>query len=125
MMGLICYMPKKHLAYERFKNVVESLAPELEIDMFDNFNLLLKRLCQPFRNSKIFVLVATDEDELNKMVTLKEHLLDVPIVLILPNGDVGTVEKGYSLYPRFISYVESDFGDVAAVLKKMVQRYAA
>ena len=124
-MGLICYMAKNHPANRQFLEVLEGLRAETHVELYNGFDSLAKRFSRPFRKANIFVLVAADRLELKKIVSLRTYLLDMPVVLILPDGEKNTFKEGHSLYPRFISYLESSFDDVAAVLKKMIQRYAA
>ena len=124
-MGLICYMAEHHPAYTQFQEVVEALRSETAVEMYTSFSSLSKRFSRPFRHSNIFVLVAADRKELQKILSLRVYLLDMPVVLILPDGEKDTFKQGHSLYPRFISYLENNFDDVTAVLEKMIQRYAA
>jgi len=44
------------------------------------------------------------------------------IILILPDEDNETITMGHTLFPRFSTYADSDFKDVAAVLKKMIRQ---
>ena len=124
-MGLICYMAEKHSAYRQFVNALEDLRTEAAIEMHTSFDSLSKRFSTPFRKANIFVLVAADRKELEKIVALRPYLLDMPVVLILPDWEKSTFKEGHALYPRFVTYLESNFDDVTAVLKKMIQRYAA
>jgi len=124
MMGLICYMLKEHASYEQFRFVMENLSPEMDMEMYGRLEMFSERLCQPFRNQKIFVLATADRHELSRLVFLREFLLNVPIVLILPDDDKITIEKGYSICPRFIGYLSEKFEDVEAVLTKMIELYA-
>jgi hypothetical protein len=40
--------------------------------------------------------------------------------LILPDADPQTIARGHNLRPRYLSNIQSDFQDVAAVLRKML-----
>ena len=51
---------------------------------------------------------------------IKDFLIDVRIILILPDREHLTVIKGHTLSPSYTSYVDSNTTDVAAVLNKMI-----
>jgi hypothetical protein len=40
--------------------------------------------------------------------------------LVLPNHDRLTVSRGHSLGPRFMTYADTSFDEICAVLKKMI-----
>jgi hypothetical protein len=42
-------------------------------------------------------------------------------IVILPDSNPDTVAKGHILRPRFLSYCDGDFQDVAAVLSRMIE----
>jgi len=51
---------------------------------------------------------------------LSDWLWDTRIILILPDRDRETITNGLKLRPRFFTYADEDFGEVAAVLAKML-----
>ncbi len=65
---------------------------------------------------------SADNDELTELESIRHYLEDKRTILILPNIDKATVTSGISFYPNYISYIDSDFYDVLAVLKKMVTK---
>lgn len=70
----------------------------------------------------ILVLLLKDNNEICRAILRKELLHDIRIILILPDRSDETISAGYKLHPRFISYADSDFKDVAAVLKRMISK---
>ncbi len=48
---------------------------------------------------------------------------DISIIYCAPcqDGEKDTVTNGHKLYPRFISYADGNFKDVASVLGKMLE----
>ena len=50
------------------------------------------------------------------MINLQETSANVFLILILPCIDDGIIAKGHRLKPRFFSYADSEFDDVADVL---------
>ena len=59
-------------------------------------------------------------EQLRDVLSIR-HLFDnIKIVLILPDRKNETIVIGHKLRPRFLSYTDGDFKDIAAVLKKML-----
>ncbi len=54
------------------------------------------------------------------MYSMKDLIGDIRIILILPDTEGDTISLGHKLYPRFASYADGNFKDVAAVLEKML-----
>ena len=65
--------------------------------------------------------LATTKEELSGILSVRELLVDVRIILVLPDQDKDSIKKGHTMWPRFLTYASSDFSDAAAVLRKMIQ----
>ena len=68
------------------------------------------------------VLLAASKGQLSELLSLRELLNDVRIILILPDRGRETISQGHLLRPRFLSYADGDLTDVIAVLSKMLER---
>lgn len=55
-----------------------------------------------------------------ELIEYREWLGDRRLILVLPDDDIETISQGHALRPRFVTYVESDFIDISAVLGKML-----
>ena len=53
------------------------------------------------------------------MISLSNLLLDLKIVLILPDRDREIILWGHKLYPRFLTNIEDDFESLKLVIEKM------
>jgi hypothetical protein len=67
----------------------------------------------------VAILMADSRRQLLEILSLNDLLENVRIILVLPDHVRDTVSKGLQLRPRFVEYMDSNFGDVAAVLNKM------
>ena len=81
---------------------------------------LVNRLRHPKKDLTIAVLLADSQKELENILSVKDFFSDVRIILILPDRNKNTIIKGHTLFPRFLTYVDSDFNWVTAVLEKML-----
>jgi len=84
-------------------------------------NQLIKQLQDPTRRPSVLVLCANNFAELEKILSLIHWLEDLRIILVLPDSQTQTVTIGHRLRPRFVSFMDGDFSDVAAVLGKMIK----
>ncbi len=109
-------------AGKRLKQEVETVFPRTHIESYRTIECLSKRLRRFSDNPFITVILAASRKELTDIYLINDLLNNIPIILILPDRGRDTVSKGYKLYPRFVSYIDSSFKDVAAVLGKMVER---
>ena len=99
--------------------------PGLRIKKYIEISMLIERLRRPGLGDGLIVIIAADRRTLDNVVSFGSFLLGRRVILILPDHDPATVAKGHSIGPRFISYADGDFGDVTAVVGKMIGRYVA
>jgi hypothetical protein len=65
--------------------------------------------------------LAANKEDLLYLVANKELIWNLRVILILPDREEDTVTKGHLLRPRFLTYADGNFLDVATVLGKMLQ----
>jgi len=66
------------------------------------------------------VILAPGRKILLELQDLDQMLERLRVILILPDADPQTIARGHNLRPRYLSNIQSDFQDVAAVLRKML-----
>lgn len=107
-------------AAERIQRIIEGQLPGDQIEIHHNIDSLTSRLCQPRYDLTAIVLLTSNCKDLLDLLSIRDMFDDIPIILILPDRERDTISKGHKLYPRFISYMDGDFSDVASVLAKML-----
>ena len=117
---ILYYAKPRNEAGVRLRKAVEEAAGKEGIETCVTIQELFRRLCRPRMGIAATVLFAVDKGELFQFMMLGDMLHEVPLIFILPDNEEETVSLGHSLYPRLISYGNSDFADVAAVLKRKV-----
>ncbi|MBU0988089.1 MAG: hypothetical protein KKH68_12650 [Proteobacteria bacterium] len=100
---------------------VESAANGKRIETVTNFENLSKRLKRLSYTIAAAVLFASSSETLSGILLLKEFFEDIRVILILPDRMPETISKGHLLRPRFLTYADSDFEEVRAVLTKMLK----
>ncbi len=122
---MIFYMPAYDEKGEELLNrMLAELAPR-RIEIYRSFQNLRQRIQRPFPDVKVAVLFCMTQADLQEIFTLSECLQDFKIILVLPDDDTETIIKAHNLRPRYLSWMDHDFFDMVAVLKRMVDFYDA
>ena len=124
-MRLLLYAPASEGVGERLQGMIEGLVPKNTMEVCRSIESLSRRLRQPADDLSIAaVLLAARSEDLLGLLSIRDLLRDVRIILILPDREANTIAQGHTLRPRFLSYTDSDFTDVLAVLGKCLESYA-
>ena len=111
---------KDEVLSKRLQKVIERTVSQKGLEIFQTYKDFSKRIQRLPRKIEVAVLLAQSSDQLLELVSLKDYLEDIRIILILPNMERETISKGHLLRPRFVDYVDGDFSNVGAVLEKMI-----
>ena len=120
-MALIYYTQNNNGIGERLQKAINAAVPEELTEVYRSLESLSQRLYQLTYKLKIAVLLAASREELLGILSIRDLLDDIRIILILPDREKKTVSEGLRLYPRFFTYVDSNFNDVTGVLEKMMK----
>ena len=110
---------------KRLRRVVEALVSEEDIEIYQSLHSLSDRLRQPRGNLAVVVLLAARKQSLTDLLHIGDLLSDLRIILILPDREDDTIAKGHTLRPRFLTCVDGDFSDVAAVMSHILKKIRA
>ena len=120
--NIIVYSKAMNGIGSKLQEVVTSILPGSYVDTYHTISGLSERLHRPPLNFPIVILLAMNREDLDNIVAIQNLLFDYRIVLILPDREEDTMALGHTLRPRFVSYRDSSFKDVGAVLNKMINR---
>ena len=122
-MEVIFYAKAENKAGKKLQGIVEDVLPKNGIKVFRDIESLSDGIDWPnmTNGQAIAVMVAVNRDELESFYSIRDQLYDLRIILVLPDIESDTIAQGHSLRPRFITYADSDFMEVGAVLKKMME----
>ena len=106
---------------ERLQRLLEAVSPGQKSEIIRTISDLSGRFLQPLRcHPNVVILVSKSKEELSELISIRDLLDDLRIILVLPDRERDTVSKGHILRPRFLSYIDSDFIEIAAVLNKIL-----
>ena len=118
-MQLLFYSSGDGQNEKRLEAAVHKVIPESKIELFKRLDDLRERLRRPVEPDSIAVLSALNREELQQMQLLRRLLIEVYIVLVIPDRKKSTIKLAHLLLPRFLSLANSDFTDLKIVLDKM------
>lgn len=119
-MSVLMYGEWTSGAGKRLHRMVRTFVPKSKIESFGTLDSFSHKLREPKNDHDIAVILANNKEELRELVHMDDFLGDLRIILILPDRDNNTIAQGHTLRPRFLTYMDSDFLDVAAVLSNML-----
>jgi hypothetical protein len=103
----------------RLQDSISSLPFVVRIVLYQSLAELADRFSSPEPLPEIIVLSAATVQEVSAFFDFRLRLKNQFVILVLPDADSMMVECSHQLYPRFITYEDSDFSDVLAVLKRI------
>ncbi len=119
-MNVLFYSKMKDGPGRRLQNVVETQVPVKGTKICRDIESLSCELRQPAHGLSLAIILAASREDLLDILSIGDLLGDLRIILVLPDAEKDTVAKGHKLLPRFLTYADGDFLDVAAVLSRML-----
>jgi hypothetical protein len=101
---------------------VKEVVPTSEVEEFHNFEALFNFLLGSLNHGEIILLRASSSEELIAFRRIRDLMRDVQIILVIPDRRPETLSLGHLLRPRYLSYEDGNFDDLASVLEKMLRK---
>lgn len=115
-MNVLYYAKVEKGPGEQLQRLIEALVPQEKREVYRTIGSLYRRLCRPNDCPTVAVILAATREDLLDILSIRDLLLEVRIILILPDREESTIALGHTLRPRFLSYIDGDVTEVAAVL---------
>jgi hypothetical protein len=119
--SLIVYMSYGN-CNEKMWNFIQTQSWYGQVEIYYTLDKFYQRLTQSGSSNAVTVLLIASRHELENIVQYADLLCDQKIILVLPDRAQDTLSMGHALYPRYISYTDSDLQDVTIVLRKLITR---
>jgi len=117
---IVLFIPSRNDAEKRLMAALERTVPRGSLKIYRNPDSLRRRLLPGRSNGLTLVILAATKQDLLAVVPLREMLLGFRVIMVLPDSDDLTLAMGWGMWPRFVSYADGNFEDVAGVLNKIV-----
>jgi len=120
-MDVIAYAPNSDR--DDIRQRIEGLIPEKRVEVYETFEGLSEKLHRPIDPETIVVIVASSREKLSQLSPLRRILEDFRTIIVASDQEPATVALAHQLRPAFLTFVSSHFGDLAAVLQKMIESH--
>ena len=124
-MKILLYMKRNSATGNRLQTGIAMIAPHDSLEIVRTIEDFFRSYRQLENKPAITIIMVTNKHELLEIISVRHMLDDTRIILILPEDGKNLFTLGCKLYPRFVSYVSSDFRDVLAVVEKMMKNLSA
>ncbi|MBF0524144.1 MAG: hypothetical protein HQK56_03500 [Deltaproteobacteria bacterium] len=118
MQNVLFYLPRDGGLKVEVMSALKPFLAAPNRQVYGRLNDLLSRLQQPLGDISLAVFVAATHQELISIFMLREFLLDLRLILVLPDWNESTVALGRTLYPRFMTYADGSRDEIIEVLRK-------
>ena len=90
------------------------------IDDSDRFLYLIPQLS---KQKSIIILFATSNEELEDLISFREHLGAIPTILVLPDDNTRTLQKGMLLSPMYFMAKNSEVNQFSLAIDELHHIY--
>jgi len=118
-MDLFIYSTASEENRKQLEDSFKAFMPKGKIEVFRSFDNFSQRLKLPAQSQSIAVLAPGSRQELQGILCRIDLLRDLRIIVIAPDHEAETTAIAHQLRPRYLTYLNGDFGELAAVLRKM------
>jgi hypothetical protein len=120
-MNVIMYSTKFEDKIKELERLLRELDPG-RLDVFKSLEGLAERLRGPWQEKPIVLIWVHNQDELLDLVSMKEELRDMRLILVLPDLEKSTLSLAHRLWPNYLSFADDNHGKMRAVLQKMLSK---
>lgn len=118
-MDLIFYAASENGNTKKVESLVKATPPIEKLIVCRTIQDLHAKLKRPTCDVLAVVLLIADEKDFREILTDRDLLVDFRIILILPVRQMSSIAGVHDLRPRFVTCVDGDMSEVAAVLDKI------
>ena len=118
-MDVFIYSTVSEEQQKKLEDLFGTIFPKEAIRVYRTLDDLSKRLKLPGQVASVVVLAPGSREQLLHILSKRDLLRDLRIIVIAPDHENETAAIAHQLRPRYLTYFSGDFGDLAAVLRKM------
>jgi hypothetical protein len=116
LMNIFLYAKQMNGPGIKLRRALEVLVQGEEIEVFTTISDMAKRLYPFGHENRMVIFLASNREELLEIFSISNLLRRLRSILVLPDRSPDTLKLGYLLEPRFISYVDSGFFEIQAMI---------
>jgi hypothetical protein len=106
---------------KEIQEMMEALLMADQLDVLRSVERLSQRLQKPWEEKPIVIILVHNRDELLDLISIREQLHEVRLILALPDAENGTISLAHRLRPNYLTYIYRDPKELSVVLKRMLE----
>lgn len=110
---------------QRLEESCQRFAKETRFDVFRDIDSLTLRLRKPIHEYAFAIIMAVSQDEFDRILKISTLLIDLNVIIVLPDRNPETISAALQLHPRYMGFADSDLSDVSFVAERMLQQMAS
>jgi hypothetical protein len=107
---------------EEIQGMLEELLLPDQLDVIRSVDSLSEKLQKPWEKKPIVIILVYKKDELLDLVSIREQLHQMRLILVLPDAEKGTISLAHRLRPNYLTYFHSDPQELRIVLQRMLKK---
>jgi hypothetical protein len=118
-MDVICFAPANKHRDRLTDAVLGTLPTDDHIEIYKTIDDFTGRLHLPKKVDSIILICAGNRQNLENIFLNRDLFINTRIILLLPDRSETTIAKAHTLNPRFLTFEDQDFREIAEVIAKM------
>ncbi len=120
---MIIIYSKVHTGYyEELLCSAKNMVPTENLKVCTSIHELSGEICRPGIRNAIVILLASDQNDYDNILSLRDLLWGVRIILIMHSSNPDIILQGHLLNPRFLSACDSSYREAVSVLQRMINK---
>lgn len=117
---ILLYAPAGNDVFFALKKRLNDNGPNRILESYTRLDDLFHRLRQPRANLELGVFAITEPADLDRLIAVRELLMDLQLVLAVADDAPQTLSKAHALAPRFITFLDNGIELLLSVVERMV-----
>jgi hypothetical protein len=118
-MILLFYSTISEECAEKIEGLIAKAIPTERIEIHRSIESLAQKIRHPEEERMILLLALHRREDLEEILGLRTILENMRTILVLPDQKEETIAAAHQLRPRFLTVLNGDMEELAAVTKKM------
>jgi len=118
-MEVFLYFSEMEGKGREIRGIMEELFRSEQLHVHRSVDNLIQNILGPWDKKPIVVALIDRKDELIDLVSRREQLYPVRLVLVLPEEEESVISLAHRLRPNYLTYIHKDTEDLKSVLRKM------
>lgn len=125
MVRFILYASKPAIFTQEIAHI-QSLAVTCHSSVLitDNLFKLIHLVAQTSKQESVAILFAATDEELKNLVELRGRISSIPTILVLPDDDIDTLQKGMLLSPLYFMARYAETSQFTVAINELCHIYA-